>query len=108
MNVLITGITGYVGSRLAARLARDGHAMRGLSSHAGRRADGACVVGGDAVSGDGLEAALEGIDVAYFLIHSMERSHNGSFALREHEAAENFARAAAAADVSRIIYLGGL
>jgi nucleoside-diphosphate-sugar epimerase len=60
------------------------------------------------VSGEGLAEALEGIDVAYFLIHSMERSHNGTFIVREHAAAENFAHAAAAAGVGRVIYLGGL
>jgi uncharacterized protein YbjT (DUF2867 family) len=69
---------------------------------------GATVRAGDAVSGEGLEAALEGIDVAYFLIHSMERSHTGTFSVRERAAADNFARAAAAAGVQRVVYLGGL
>ncbi len=63
---------------------------------------------GDAVSGQGLEEALEGIDVAYFLIHSMEPSPDGPFATRDRAAAENFARAARAAGTDRIIYLGGL
>jgi nucleoside-diphosphate-sugar epimerase len=62
---------------------------------------------GDAVSGDGLAQALEGIDVAYFLIHSMEHSLDGPFGARERRAAENFARAAADAGVKRIVYLGG-
>jgi uncharacterized protein YbjT (DUF2867 family) len=108
MEILVTGISGYIGSRLAARLALDGHTLRGLSRRPGLRVTGATVLVGDAVSGDGLDAALEGIDVAYFLIHSMERSHNGTFSVREHAAAENFARAAAAAGVRRIVYLGGL
>jgi uncharacterized protein YbjT (DUF2867 family) len=108
MNVLVTGISGYVGSRVAARLARDGHTIRGLSRRSGLHVTGATVHAGDAVSGEGLDAALEGIDVAYFLIHSMERSHNGTFSVREHAAAENFARAAAAAGVERVVYLGGL
>jgi uncharacterized protein YbjT (DUF2867 family) len=108
MQILVTGISGYIGSRLTARLARDGHAIRGLSRHADRNVPGASVVTGDAVSGEGLAAALEGVDVAYFLIHSMERSHNGTFSAREHLAAQNFAREAAEAGVGRIIYLGGI
>jgi uncharacterized protein YbjT (DUF2867 family) len=108
MNVLITGVTGYIGSRLAPRLAREGHVLRGLSRHPGEGRQGFPVVAGDAVSGRGLEEALEGIDVAYFLIHSMEASPDGPFAARDRAAAENFARAAQAAGTERIIYLGGL
>jgi len=108
MNVLVTGISGYIGSRLAPRLLRDGHAVRGLSRHPAELHDDLPVVQADAVSGEGLEAALEGIEVAYFLIHSMEPSVDGSFAARERAAAENFARAAKAAGTERIVYLGGL
>jgi uncharacterized protein YbjT (DUF2867 family) len=108
MNILITGVTGYVGSRLAPRLLGDGHSLRGLSRHAHPERFEFPVVAGDAVSGRGLEEALEGIDVAYFLIHSMEASADGPFATRERAAAENFARAAQAAGVQRIVYLGGL
>ncbi|HZU40664.1 MAG TPA: NAD(P)H-binding protein [Solirubrobacteraceae bacterium] len=108
MNVLITGISGYVGSRLAPRLLRDGHAVRGFSRRSGPSPAGVEVVRGDAVSGTGLGEALAGIDVAYYLIHSMEPSADGSFGEREHRAAENFAAAAAGAGVARVIYLGGL
>jgi uncharacterized protein YbjT (DUF2867 family) len=108
VQILVTGISGYIGSRLTARLARDGHAVRGLSRRTNHHIAGATVLTGDAVSGEGLAAALEGVDVAYFLIHSMEPSHNGTFSAREHLAAQNFAREAAAAGVGRIIYLGGL
>jgi uncharacterized protein YbjT (DUF2867 family) len=107
MNALVTGITGYVGSRLAPRLAREGHAVRGFT----RRRDAALefpVTSGDLVSGEGLRRAFEGIDVAYFLIHSMESSLDDSFPARERRAAENFARAAQAAGTGRVIYLGGL
>jgi uncharacterized protein YbjT (DUF2867 family) len=107
MNVLVTGITGYVGSRLAPALARDGHAVRGFT----RRSDATVqfpVTRGDLVSGEGLKEAFDGIDIAYFLIHSMETSPDGSFAAREHRAAENFAHAAREAGTGRIIYLGGL
>jgi uncharacterized protein YbjT (DUF2867 family) len=108
MNVLITGITGYIGSSLAPRLLRDGHSVRGFSRHPESGAYEFPVVAGDAVSGTGLDSALEGIDVAYFLIHSMERSLDGTFAARDRAAAENFARAARAAGTERIVYLGGL
>jgi uncharacterized protein YbjT (DUF2867 family) len=63
-------------------------------------------VRGDALSGEGVADALDGIDVAYYLIHSM--GGNGDFAERDRRAAETFGRAAAAADVRRTIYLGGL
>jgi uncharacterized protein YbjT (DUF2867 family) len=66
------------------------------------------VLAGDAVSGEGLARALDGVDVAYFLIHSMEPAQNGPFAARERTAAENFARHAREAGVGRIVYLGGL
>jgi uncharacterized protein YbjT (DUF2867 family) len=113
MNILVTGISGYVGSRLAPRLLRDGHCVRGLSRRpAAPGAEGFAaevpVVRGDAVTGAGLERALEGVEVAYYLIHSMEPALNGSFADRDRAAAENFARAAEAAGTRRIVYLGGI
>ena len=108
MNILITGITGYVGSRLEPRLRHDGHAVRGFARDPTRAAPGVPVVAGDAVSGTGLEQALDGIDVAYFLIHSMEPAADGAFPAREHMAAHRFAQAARAAGVRRIVYLGGL
>jgi len=108
MNILITGITGYVGSRLEPRLRHDGHAVRGFARDPTRAAPGVPVVAGDAVSGTGLEQALDGIDVAYFLIHSMEPAIDGTFPAREQAAADRFAQAARAAGVRRIVYLGGL
>lgn len=114
MNILVTGISGYIGSRLAAALVRDGHSVRGLSRHPERLRERAAppsavtVLEGDAVSGAGLEQALDGVEVAYYLIHSMEPSGNGSFTARDRAAAENFARGAQAAGTRRIVYLGGL
>ena len=65
---------------------------------------------GDALSGHGLTAALEGVEIAYYLIHSMERTpaSRSPFVERELLAAENFATAATAAGVRRLVYLGGL
>jgi uncharacterized protein YbjT (DUF2867 family) len=108
VTILVTGISGYVGSVLAQRLARDGEAVRGFSRRPERVQVDVPVIAGDAVSGEGLAEALDGVDVAYFLIHGMEPAHDGPFASRERDAAARFATAAAAAGVSRIVYLGGM
>jgi uncharacterized protein YbjT (DUF2867 family) len=108
MQVLVTGITGYVGSVIAARLHADGHAVRGFARSPERVALDVPVVAGDAVTGEGLAEALDGVTVAYFLIHAMEPGNGGPFASREQAAAERFAQAARAAGVERIVYLGGI
>jgi uncharacterized protein YbjT (DUF2867 family) len=108
VRILVTGVRGYVGSRLAPYLLADGHQVRGLSRRTGGALAGVEMFAGDAITGEGLAAALEGVEVAYFLIHSMEPSTDGPFAARERAAAENFGAAAAAAGVGRVIYLGGL
>src|SRR5205807_2706280 len=79
LNVLLTGVTGYIGGALAPRLMRDGHELRGFARDPGRASGlGFPVLRGDAVSGEGLADAFEGVDVAYFLIHSMEASPDGA------------------------------
>jgi len=108
MTVLVTGISGYIGSVLAARLQRDGKTVRGFARRPGRVGLDVPVIIGDAVSGAGLDDALDGVDIAYFLIHAMEPALDGPFASRERAAAERFAAAAAHAGVTRIVYLGGL
>jgi uncharacterized protein YbjT (DUF2867 family) len=108
MNILVTGITGYMGSLMAPRLQRDGHSVRGFARHPDRVNSGVPVIEGDAISGAGLDRALDGIDIAYFLIHSMEPAGGDPFAGRERTAAQRFADAAQAAGVRRIVYLGGL
>jgi uncharacterized protein YbjT (DUF2867 family) len=108
MTVLVTGISGYIGSVLADRLQRNGEAVRGFARRPERVRLDAPVIAGDAVSGAGLAEALDGVDVAYFLIHAMEPAHDGPFASRERVAAERFAAAAVQAGVGRIVYLGGM
>jgi uncharacterized protein YbjT (DUF2867 family) len=108
VKVLVTGVTGYVGAALIPSLLRDGHSVRGFARDRGRVTIEIPIVEGDAVSGSGLEQALDGIDVAYYLIHSMEPAGAVPFSGRERTAAERFAAAAGAAGVRRIVYLGGL
>ena len=108
MRILVTGITGFVGAALVPRLQRDGHELRGFARDPSRASSDIPVVKGDVVAGAGLDEALDGVEAAYFLIHSMEPSTSGGgFADRERSAAENFARAAQAAGVRQIVYLGG-
>jgi len=107
MRILLTGVSGSIGAALAPALARGGHELRGYARDPARL-DGMPVVRGDAVTGAGLDAALDGIDVAYFLIHSMEGSDGAGFEARERVAAENVVAAARRAGVPRVVYLGGI
>jgi uncharacterized protein YbjT (DUF2867 family) len=109
MQTLVTGVSGYVGAELAGRLRADGHRVRGFA----RAPDRVVVpvdelVLGDVTTGAGLDEALDGIDVAYYLIHSMETAVDGAFAERERTSAAAFADAARAAGLRRVVYLGGL
>lgn len=108
MKTLVTGITGSIGSTLAPALIAAGHDVRGFTRDARRAPAGIDdVVEGDAITGKGVDAALDGVEVAYYLIHSMEQASAGAFDRDEHRAAERFGTAARAAGVRRIVYLGG-
>lgn len=108
--ILLTGATGHVGGRLLQRLQADGHAVRCLVRTAGSL-DGEAGPSTEEVVGDIADAAavrtaMEGVDTAYYLVHSLTES--GDFGEAERAAAEGFGRAALAAGTRRIVYLGGL
>lgn len=109
--VLVTGASGYIGGRLVPQLLDAGFRVRVMARRPGRLADREwCerveVVAGDAADPGSLAACLRGVDVAYYLIHSL--GTNAAFAARDRANALNFAAAARSAGVRRIIYLGGL
>jgi uncharacterized protein YbjT (DUF2867 family) len=110
--VAIAGATGYIGGLLARRLLRGGSPVRALARRpeaaVALAAGGADVRRADVLDRPTLEAALEGAGVAYYLVHSMGRGSGADFAERDRRGAANFATAAAAAGVRRVIYLGGL
>ncbi len=118
MRILVTGASGFIGATLIPRLGRDGHEivafgrdeqrMRSALGDADALGGGVQFVIGDALRGDALERALEGVDVAYYLIHSMEPTSNGAFPAREWSAAQRFTEFADAAGLRRCVYLGGL
>jgi uncharacterized protein YbjT (DUF2867 family) len=109
---LVTGATGYVGGRLIERLVGEGRPVRALARDPSRLdgVEGIEAVAGDLVRDTGLESALDGVETAYYLVHSMEpvAGANGDFGSRDRTAARNFARAAGTAEVDRIVYLGGM
>ena len=113
-SVLVTGATGFIGGRLAARLPARGCVVRCLvRDRAGARAralerDGFDLHEGDVLRPETLRGAGRGIDAAYYLIHSMGRGGPKEFAPRERAAALAFARMARAEGIERVIYLGGL
>jgi len=110
-TILVTGPTGYIGGRLIPRLLAGGYRVRALARHPedleGRPWSGSVdVFKGDIFCGQGLAEALAGADAAYYLIHSMADTKD--FEAFEETSANNFAAAALAAGVKKIIYLGGL
>ncbi len=109
MRILVTGVSGYVGGVLLSRLRRERHELVGLTRNARGPAAtlGIPLVEGDVITGRGLERALAEVEVAYYLIHSLEPTASERFEELERRGARNFARAARRAGVRRVIYLGG-
>ncbi|WP_115790082.1 SDR family oxidoreductase [Arthrobacter silvisoli] len=110
-TVLVTGATGYIGGRLVPRLLEAGHAVKVLVRSPQKLADVPWrhqveIVQDGLDRAESLEAALAGVDVLYYLVHSM--ASGGGFETKEEAMAGLVADAAAGAGVGRIIYLGGL
>ncbi|MGI9197886.1 MAG: SDR family oxidoreductase [Candidatus Nanopelagicales bacterium] len=108
---LVTGATGYVGGRLIPRLLAAGFRVRVLARHPERLRDREWfadveVVAGDAGDPATAQTALAGVDVAYYLLHSIQQG--GDLEAEERRIAGVFASAASAEHVGRIVYLGGL
>ena len=108
--ILLTGASGYIGGRLLPSLENQGYRVRCvarrpeiLKQKAGPSTE---VVAADVLDRPSLDSALRGVDVAYYLVHSM--SSTGSFEETDRQAARNFSEAAKAAGVKGIIYVGGL
>ncbi len=108
---LVTGATGYVGGKLIERLLAESRGVRAMARNPDLLEPRAGVetMRGDVLSGEGVRAALDGCEVAYYLVHSMEAAGPGEdFSTRDRRAAENFASDAREAGVRRVVYLGGI
>ncbi len=109
--VLVTGASGYIGGELISALLARGVAVRALSRHpeqlSGLQQRGVEVVSGDVLNRSSLRAALRGVEMAYYLVHSMGGGRSEqAFAELDRYAAQNFAHEGA--HLERIVYLGGL
>jgi len=107
-TVLVTGATGFIGRRLVSALADEGFRVRAMV----RRPEAVAPEGVEAVVADlleplSLDAALDGVDTAFYLVHSLAAGRAG-FEQRDRQAAENFVTAADKSGLRRVIYLGGL
>ena len=108
--ILLTGATGYIGGRLLRRLESRAFRLRCIARRPeflrARAAPATEIVKGDVADPESLKAAMQGIDAAYFLVHSMGDAVN--FEEKDRQAATFFGKAALEAGVKRIIYVGGL
>ena len=109
--VLVTGATGYIGGRLIPELLEAGFRVRALARDPRRLRDRPWaadveVVQGDATDLESLHGALDGVEVAYYLLHSL--ATGSRFEALDRETARTFGRAARECGVERIVYLGGL
>ena len=104
-TVLVTGATGFIGRRLVPALVEAGHDVRAMTRRPEAYDGEGTPVGADVSDPDSLRPALEGVDVAIYLVHSLD---DPDFERKDADAARNFSAAAAAAGVSQIVYMGGL
>jgi uncharacterized protein YbjT (DUF2867 family) len=110
-RILVTGATGYVGGRLVPELVLKGYQVRSVARNPRKLLkhhwEDVEVIKGDMLDYQSLLPALEGVDIAFYLVHSMTTS-GSDFEKQDWKAASNFAKAAKQCGVKRIIYLGGL
>lgn len=109
-SILVTGATGFIGSRLISTLSSSGFTVKGMSRRKLSDTHNVKYIPTDVFDVEQLEKTMTGIDIVYYLLHSMEgdKEHWREFAARERIQAQNFLKAATKANVKRIIYLGGL
>lgn len=104
-RVLVTGASGFVGRRLVPALVEAGHDVRAMTRRPASYDGAGEATYGDVTDRDSLLAALQGVEVAYYFVHSLDRP---DFEAHDAEAARTFGEAAAARGVRQIVYLGGL
>ncbi|KAF6247362.1 epimerase [Nitrosopumilus sp. b3] len=109
-SILVTGATGFIGSRLIFDLTANGYSVNGMSRRKIPSTGNIKYVQADVFEPSELEDALSGVEIAFYLLHSMEGNKEEwkEFANREKTQAQNFLNAATKSGVKRIIYLGGL
>src|SRR6195952_5519376 len=104
-RILVTGATGFVGHRLVESLVEQGHDVRAMTRRPESYDGPGDPVAGDMHDADSLVEPLSGIEVAYYLVHSLD---DADFERKDAEAARAFAKTAADQGVHQIVYLGGL
>jgi uncharacterized protein YbjT (DUF2867 family) len=104
-TVLVTGATGFIGRRLVPALLDAGHEVRAMTRRPEKYDGPGEAVGADVMDADSLRPALDGVDAAIYLVHSLD---DPDFERKDADAARNFSAAAAAAGVDQIVYMGGL
>ena len=104
-RVLVTGATGFVGRRLVPALLEEGHEVRAMTRRAGSYSGPGEPVQGDVHDPASLPGPLEGVEIAFYLVHSLD---DADFERKDADAARAFGAAAAGAGVRQVVYLGGL
>jgi uncharacterized protein YbjT (DUF2867 family) len=104
-TMLVTGATGFIGRRLTEALVEEGYDVRAMTRRPEHYAGPGTAIGADVHDPETLVGAVKGVDVAFYLVHSLD---DDDFERRDAAAARSFGRAAADAGVRQIVYMGGL